>query len=289
MLIDHYFSKIQAVVSSFIPNLEDSVCIDIQNVYESLHSDNSPPLNVNLKTDLPTLAPPWPLAWFEYHSIERETKAKWGFLMQATECDPQSITAKPSFLSFDETKKFKWIVSFFFFVELRGHRFLPVFVLRDALDAEGSSILGEEVAINWFGECEGGPPEALSGIIPLIFPVWESIAFLHCKNVMLHEAEISKKLQKAREKRGVRPLFKFKILDILPMKKILQKEGSLDQNGLKKALHLCRGHFKDYSEGRGLFGKFKGLFWWDMHTKGDLSTGILSKEYRVKISSPEKK
>ena len=36
-----------------------------------------------------------------------------------------------------------------------------------------------------------------------------------------------------------------------------------DPAGLKRALHICRGHFKDYREGRGLFAKTHGIWWWD--------------------------
>ena len=30
----------------------------------------------------------------------------------------------------------------------------------------------------------------------------------------------------------------------------------------RAAAAIVRGHFKDYSHGKGLFGKFKGQFWW---------------------------
>jgi hypothetical protein len=51
--------------------------------------------------------------------------------------------------------------------------------------------------------------------------------------------------------------------------------------GLKRALHICRGHFKDYTK-RGLFGKIHGVFWWSEHLAGALQRGLVKKEYSVR-------
>ena len=50
-------------------------------------------------------------------------------------------------------------------------------------------------------------------------------------------------------------------------------------------LHICRGHFKDYRES-GLFGKVKGIFWWDQYVRGDLENGAVVKDYNVKAPAP---
>lgn len=44
-------------------------------------------------------------------------------------------------------------------------------------------------------------------------------------------------------------------------------------------LHLVRGHFKDYEEGKGLFGKLHGRWWWTPHMAGTVQNGIAMKEY----------
>ena len=48
-----------------------------------------------------------------------------------------------------------------------------------------------------------------------------------------------------------------------------------------KALHFVRGHFKDYSV-KGLFGKYKEVYWWDSQVRGEVSGGVVDKDYRVK-------
>jgi hypothetical protein len=49
---------------------------------------------------------------------------------------------------------------------------------------------------------------------------------------------------------------------------------------MKQALHICRGHFKDYRQS-GLFGRHKGVFWWDMAARGSAEQGIVDKDYRI--------
>ena len=48
-----------------------------------------------------------------------------------------------------------------------------------------------------------------------------------------------------------------------------------------KALHFVRGHFKDYSV-KGLFGKYKKVYWWDSQVRGEVMGGVVDKDYRVK-------
>jgi hypothetical protein len=65
------------------------------------------------------------------------------------------------------------------------------------------------------------------------------------------------------------------------MQKTLREAAGAD-GSLKHALHICRGHFKDYREGSGLFDKFRGMYWWDMHTRGSSKLGEIRKDYDVK-------
>lgn len=49
-----------------------------------------------------------------------------------------------------------------------------------------------------------------------------------------------------------------------------------------KALGMVRGHFKDYSRGKGLFGKYKKpSVWVPPHVRGDPMNGIIMKDYRI--------
>jgi hypothetical protein len=108
-----------------------------------------------------------------------------------------------------------------------------------------------------------------------------AISFMHCKNTIIKQVSHPQRLQQARIKKGWKPLIRYHTLEIRPIKKILGEEGNASKNGIQKALHICRGHFKDYREGKGLFGKYKDMYWWDMHTRGDIDNGLVVKDYKV--------
>ena len=65
------------------------------------------------------------------------------------------------------------------------------------------------------------------------------------------------------------------------MKKVLREEGKSEETGLKHALHICRGHFKDYRDGKGLFGRYKDIYWWESQVRGNGEHGVVLKDYNV--------
>lgn len=107
-----------------------------------------------------------------------------------------------------------------------------------------------------------------------------TISFMNCKNVALNTIQPSDRLNHARIKRGRTPHLTYKVLDIHPMKRILETEGRVAEVGLQKALHICRGHFKNFDD-RPLFGKLRGQYWWDSHVRGDIKHGAVIKDYNV--------
>ena len=125
-----------------------------------------------------------------------------------------------------------------------------------------------------------------SSILPFVHVALLTISFLHCKNVQLQPVTPSHKPLSHKQKRRGDPPFArlaYHVLDITPMKQVLRTEGHEDYNGTKQALHICRGHFADYREGRGLFGKYKGVFWIPQHIRGNLRQGATIKDYHIKL------
>jgi hypothetical protein len=107
-----------------------------------------------------------------------------------------------------------------------------------------------------------------------------AISFCHCRNVAIAECNPPVKLSKRHEKRYGRPLLRYNVIEIEPVRKILESEGSLSHTGLSRALHICRGHFKQYTA-RGLFGKLQGTYWWPTHVRGNHRAGIVLTDYDV--------
>lgn len=116
----------------------------------------------------------------------------------------------------------------------------------------------------------------------LMFPMWLGISFLHCRNVSTERIDPCHTRKPPKHKKECRRVH-YKVLNIHPMQQVIRSEGNLSQQGLKYALSICRGHFKDYSK-NGLFGKHKGSYWWHDRLRGSSDKGIIVKDYNVSVS-----
>ncbi len=117
-----------------------------------------------------------------------------------------------------------------------------------------------------------------------VYPCLLALSFMHCRNVKVLSENPPLKLSKKYQKKTGRPLLRYRVLQIDHMKQVLEREGGISQNGLKKALHICRGHFARYGqEGKGLlFGKHAATVWVPMHSRGSAQEGVVVKDYKVK-------
>lgn len=110
--------------------------------------------------------------------------------------------------------------------------------------------------------------------------ILQSISMMNCKNVNLTEPDESKKLADKRERKS-KPAFRYHVLKVTPMSNSHRTENIYQPRSEPyQSLHICRGHFKDYRD-KGLFGKYKGIYWWDSHLRGDMSMGIVDKDYEL--------
>lgn len=115
----------------------------------------------------------------------------------------------------------------------------------------------------------------------LLNPFWLTISFLHCKNVATCDSAVSDREERRWKNKTGAALIRFKTLVIDHLKSQLSASVA-GGDDLKKALHICRGHFSHYSEGRPLFGKYPGTFWIPQHVRGSAEHGIVEKWYDVK-------
>lgn len=111
--------------------------------------------------------------------------------------------------------------------------------------------------------------------------MWFAFALSHCKNVDVGEDSVHPDVQKKRRKTGKNPGMTFKTLEIEPFRKQVRTESSEGESDVERAFHICRGHFKEYTEDAPLFGKHTGKFWVPQHTRGSKDAGEVKKDYRV--------
>lgn len=132
--------------------------------------------------------------------------------------------------------------------------------------------LAREMSKQAFREVNEFQPEQAGATIDLDEEDWKTFvqhqvgamaalfALTNCKNIVRETMSPAAKLQRSRKKAGKIPLYHF---STLKMKPIGRREGDA-----ARAIHWVRGHFKEYTPDRPLFGKIAGLFWWEPHLTG---------------------
>jgi hypothetical protein len=249
---------------SFLFNeLIKSVPFNIQNIAD-YYSQKRNDININ---SFPNVKPAFPNTWYEF---------KPGNLYQDMSYPDASFTTIGvlTIENYDDRIN-EYVASSFGFVERKN---LPIGYTKMIMNTRYS--IDGKIINSWF--TPETSDETGVGLANTVMTTWLATSFLHCKNVTIQCTEPPAKLQKARERRGKLPLFTFKTLEIKPIVKVLKEEGQSETQGLARALHICRGHFKDFQEGPGL-GKnhAHGLYWWDSQVRGNREVGAVIKDYKV--------
>jgi|GEM_PF-2137180 len=111
-----------------------------------------------------------------------------------------------------------------------------------------------------------------------------ALVLLNCKNVVTEDNLPPIKLNRKRKKKGKPELFTYKTLKlVLPSES--KKGGEYLPSGTKVKIHLCRGHFKNYTKDAPLFGRYTGLYWWQPHVRGDKKEGMVVKDYKISTTT----
>lgn len=112
-------------------------------------------------------------------------------------------------------------------------------------------------------------------------PVLLALSFCNCRNVTATVTNLDQALVQSRAKKGKLPVDRYYTLQIEPMRRLIDQVEKDQAVSRQTALHIMRGHFKDYRKS-GLFGKHKGIYWWDMALRGDAGQGTVKKDYSIK-------
>jgi hypothetical protein len=120
--------------------------------------------------------------------------------------------------------------------------------------------------------------------LPLLQPCLMAVCFMHVKNVVVQRVTPPRAVQKKALKRHGRGLCNYHVLQIRPFKKVLEATGNIGETGIRRALHICKGHFSFYGDkwahGK-LFGKYEGAIWVPDHLRGSVDEGIMDKMYKI--------
>lgn len=234
----------------------------IQNVADYLYSlilDDGR-TNWDWFRDFPNVAPPFEVAWYEYARNEDDGVFRVAALISSNRSDEG------------------WSSEVDVVIDDGDVIWLYPTVAECDIDPDGT--------LEGLTNHSAANVESFSMMIAMM-PTLLAISFLHCKNVVTEREKVPEKLRRARQRRLGRPPVRYQTLTIEPMRQVLEREGGASRQGLAKALHICRGHFADYREGRGLFGKHHGVYWVDSHVRGRDRKRAVVKDYAVR-GSPER-
>jgi hypothetical protein len=255
-----------------------------------------------------SLAPPFDQFFIEFQRVPNRGLAglhAWGAHFKALS-DENEIKAcrlphyKPQKLIGDLYDHFRprWVLKIDVYMEVhKGKPFGPAAQFLCGLAEDGTWIeVGREKSF-WVGGMVEMSHEPLKGkaskedlemedrVAQLLFPALMAISFMHCKNVTLESVMPSEKLSRSYCKRHGRPLVSYGELRIDPIRKLLEQQRRGVGGSLRKALHLCRGHFKTFTADAPLMGHAAGTYFWAPQVRGAKSEGVVIKDYRVEAPS----
>jgi hypothetical protein len=168
-----------------------------------------------------------------------------------------------------------WAVVFLsFFQTHKNNRSIAGPVFSVLLDRQGNILSDVVVATLNGGKVDIKREDKWENeiITPLL-----ALSFCNCKNIVTDVIRPVDAIAKNRAKAN-RPCLTFKVLSIQTAVNGLRISAGCSD--IRKAMHICRGHFAVYDE-RPLFGKYKGRFWVPQHVKGSSQEGVVVKEYSV--------
>jgi hypothetical protein len=188
----------------------------------------------------------------------------------------------------------RWVYVIQTYLEKRkGEPCGPAAIYLCGLAEDGTWFKHSDGKLYWesrFPSMSSEPPrevqEEWSKIIAqLLFPALMALSFMHCKNVTLDAIVPSEKLSRRHLKRHGRSLLSYGELRIDPIRKLLEQQREGVGGSLRKALHLCRGHFKTFTNDAPLLGRATGTYWWAPQMRGTQSEGVALRDYRIHAPS----
>ena len=111
-----------------------------------------------------------------------------------------------------------------------------------------------------------------------------TLNFMNCRNVQVIDNPPSRQVKRHCERTGEPLPVTYKTLIIHPN---LRRRKVYAQAGIPadRALHIVRGHFKDYRHGRGLGRNGgHGLWWWSPTVRGTSTERAIVKNYSVDVN-----
>ena len=273
------FNQAARLIKKLYPERDESVSILesakiflIDNLYTNMKGKTFTTSDLE---NLPSIAPPYPVMWFEWAVSD----GRMGVLASSQEIHEGGWSYRCSFFGncFNDRKDAKMTVYFLdFTVQANGTLRMPMNV-----DLTEFPPILKQVFFNDIVELPGLDRNEIANTILAshLGIVFFAIGLMHCKNIVTLEKGGKNPNVKNRRHRSKGTVHY--VLDVIPARHIKRTEYEHPAKGSPQRIHFRRGHFKEYTTERPLFGKYTGAFWWDAHVAGSTDIGEVKKEYRI--------
>jgi hypothetical protein len=120
-------------------------------------------------------------------------------------------------------------------------------------------------------------------LVVSVLSVLLSLARMNCRNVSLRPTSSAQKGKRGRAPTSKPPTTVWHeiVINSLPKSRGTSNRRTWGSDDSIIRLHRVRGHFEDYTQGKGLFGKVTGVFWMPDHERGSKSAGEVISSYRL--------
>jgi hypothetical protein len=246
------------------------------------------PLNTELSDVVSSMAPPFDKFFIEFQNVpcpNNENLNAWGVLVTVNP-DPNAVKRTNG-----DDRTPRWLLDLLLFLEPeKGKPFGPAAKYFVGLAEDGTWFRHNDGGVFWGGSLVQFGKSALPEDIQqqygdyyaqFCFPVLLTISFLHCRNIELRPSIPSEKQSRSYRKKHGKDLVRYHILDIKPIRQLLDRYRRGERSDLRRALHICRGHFKTFSPDAPLLGRATGTYWWGPQVRGSREEGVVLKDYRV--------
>jgi hypothetical protein len=277
--------------------LGGAVCIEATNVARFFDDSYVATADIDaFWSDLKCLVPPHRKFFIEWEAPQIPTARRMGMLFMA--CDPDFADdqaraffgdgghATPAKIAeFRKDLRCRWIyltLDFLEFAHKNDGEHISGF--RGPYHVGVMSVAEDGALLNfWMSHASVIDEKESTQVATAALVAWTTLAMMNCANIDTLEHHAPDAFQKARKKSGKRPLVSYHTvrvdLDKTPRQVAAE---SLPGDGTTPRRHKKRGHMKDYRKGGGLFGRYKGIWYWGPTLAGSEEEGVIVADYEVR-------
>lgn len=286
--------------------LGDAVCVEATNVARFFDdsylsgdgsSKSAKDANDAFWTDLKCLVPPHEKFFVEWDQPQIPTAKRMGMLFVS--CAPERAeeiaraiigegaqTTPMKIVEFARDPRCRWIYLTLDFLEFRSDGHEHISNLRGPYHVGTISVAEDGTLLNFWmshGSVLSQDESTQVGAASLV--AWTTLAMMNCANIETVAHQVPEAFQKARRKAGKKPLVSYHTVrvDLDKTPRQVAAEGLPgDGSGSTPRRHRKRGHMKDYRKGQGLFGRYKGVWYWGPTLAGSEEEGVVVSDYEVR-------